>query len=138
MIRKLLLAAAAVLVISCVGNGIRYSPYEIQVFPQETQEQIKNGEVALGMSQQAVRFSWGAPKDVRIKDEVDGAYTEEWLYTRMRVIRTILIFTDGKLSGIVTGPRKPSRPLTSLGLRKSPDQKDQPPADAGQQQQNAQ
>ena len=136
MIRKLLLAAAAVLVISCVGDGVRYSPYELQALPQDVQEQIKNGEVALGMSQQAVRFSWGAPKAVRIKDEVEGAYTEEWLYTRMRVIRTTLVFTDGKLSGIVTGAKKPSMPLTSLGLRKSPDQKQ--PADAGQQQQNAQ
>ncbi len=136
MIRKLLLAAAAVLVISCVGGGVRYSPYELQEFPQKTQEQIKNGEVALGMRQQAVRFSWGAPKEVRIKDEVEGAYTEEWLYTRMRVFVTKLVFTDGKLSGIISGRRKPSKPLTSLGLRESSDQKQ--PADAGQQQQNAQ
>ncbi|MCK4910199.1 MAG: hypothetical protein KAR83_01090 [Thermodesulfovibrionales bacterium] len=134
MIRKLLLAAAAVLVISCVGDGVRYSPYELQAFPQSVQEQIKNGEVALGMSQQAVRFSWGAPKLIVIKDEIKDAYTEEWVYTRWRVNVTKLVFSDGKLSGIISGVKR-RRPLTSLGLRKAPKQQ---PADAGQQQQNAQ
>ncbi len=134
MIRKLLLAAAAVLVMSCAGDSVRYSPYELQVFPPEVQEQIKNGEVALGMSQQAVRFSWGAPKVVIIKDDIQDAYTEEWVYTRLRVYVTKLVFSDGKLSGIISGAKR-RRPLTSLGLRKSPEQ---PPADAGQQQQNAQ
>ena len=134
MIRKLLLAAAAVLVISCVGDGVRYSPYELQAFPQSVQEQIKNGEVALGMSQQAVRFSWGAPKLIVIKDEIKDAYTEEWVYTRWRVNVTKLVFSDGKLSGIISGVKR-RRPLTSLGLRKAPEQQ---PADAGQQQQNAQ
>ena len=129
MIRKLLLAAAAVLVISCVGDGVRYSPYELQVFPQDVQEQIKNGEVALGMSQQAVRFSWGAPKLIVIKDEIKDAYTEEWVYTRWRVNVTKLVFSDGKLSGIISGVKR-RRPLTSLGLRKAPKQQ---PADAGQQ-----
>lgn len=128
MIRKLLLASIAVLVMSCVGDGVRYSPYELQVFPQEAQEQIKNGEVALGMSQQAVRFSWGAPKIVVIKDEIVGAYTEEWIYTRLRVFVTKLVFTDGKLSGIISGAKR-RKPLTSLGLRRSSDQQ---PADAGQ------
>ncbi len=129
MIHKLLLVAATVLVMSCVGDGVRYSPYELQEFPQEVQEQIKNSEVALGMSQQAVRFSWGAPKVVVIKDEVESAYTEEWIYTRLRVFVTKLVFTDGKLSGIISGAKR-RKPLTSLGLRKSSDQ--QQPADAGQ------
>ncbi len=129
MIRKLLLAAAAVLVISCIGDGVRYSPYELQVFPHDVQEQIKNGEVALGMSQQAVRFSWGAPKAVVIKDKITDAYTEEWIYTRLRVFATKLVFSDGKLSGIISGAKR-RRPLTSLGLRKAPEQQ---PADAGQQ-----
>ncbi len=125
MIHKLLLAAAAVLVISCVNTGVRYSPYELQEFPQEIQEQIKNSQVALGMSQQAVRFSWGAPKIVAIKGEVDGEYREEWVYTRMRVFATKLMFSDGKLTGIISGAKR-RKPLTSLGKKDSSVQQQQP------------
>ena len=130
MINKLLLTAAAVLVISCSTSGVRYSAYELQEFSPDVQGQIKSGEVSLGMSQQAVRFSWGAPKAVSVKGEIDGAYTEEWLYTRMRVMVTKLVFSDGKLTGIVSGAKR-RRPLSSLGFGKS---SEKPPADAGQKQ----
>ncbi|KKL97131.1 hypothetical protein LCGC14_1837560 [marine sediment metagenome] len=113
MARKLLLAAAALFIISCASERVRFSPYELQDFSPEIQEHIKKGEVALGMSQQAIRYSWGAPVAVRIDEKKVDAYTEEWIYTKMRVFVTRLIFTDGKLTGIISGTAK-RKPLSSL------------------------
>lgn len=120
MARKLMLAAAALFIISCASDRVRFSPYELQDFSPEVQEHIKKGDVALGMSQQAVRYSWGAPAAVRIDEEKVDAYTEVWLYTKMRVFVTRLIFTDGKLTGIISGTAK-RKPLSSLRSGKSPD-----------------
>ncbi len=135
MTRMILLAVSAFFIISCASNDVRYSPFELQDFSAETQEHIKNQQVALGMSQQAVRYSWGAPNAVRIDEEKIDSYTEEWLYTRMRVFVTKLIFTDGKLTGIISGAAK-RRPLSSL---RSGSSSDQEPADSEPvQQQNGQ
>ncbi len=120
MARKLILAAAALFIISCASDRVRFSPYELQDFSPEVQEHIKKGEVALGMSQQAIRYSWGAPVVVRIDEKKVDAYTEEWIYTKMRVFVTRLIFTDGKLTGIISGTAK-RKPLSSLRYGKSPD-----------------
>lgn len=112
MIKKLLLAAAALFIVSCSGQLVKYSPYELQAFSPETQEHIKNGEIALGMSPLAARYSWGAPKMVNVKEDLSSGYTEEWIYTRMRVFVTRLIFTEGKLTGIISGSTK-RNPLSS-------------------------
>ena len=111
MKRIILLAAAAIFIIACTGESVRYSPYELQDFDPKVQERIKNAEVSIGMSPQAVRYSWGAPKAVRVKESDEGLYTEEWIYTRARVIATKLIFQEGRLVGIVTGSTVNKNPI---------------------------
>ena len=86
----------------CIESA-RYSPDEIKDFPPEMQEHIKQREIVTGMTMQQVRYSWSAPAAIRvIKPSEDGKYREEWIYKRMGVFRTRLIFTDGKLTEIVT------------------------------------
>ena len=113
MVKKILIVAAALFIVSCAGQIVRYSPYELQDFRPEIQEHIKNSEVALGMSPQAVRYSWGGPRLVHVRDDVESGYTEEWIYTRFRIFVTRLIFTEGKLTGIISGSNK-RNPLSSL------------------------
>jgi hypothetical protein len=121
----LLVTLAAMFVISCSGKAVLYSPYELQEFPPKIQQHIKNGEVSLGMSPQAVRYSWGAPKAVRVRESEDGSYVEEWIYTRLRVFATRLTFVEGKLAGIISGPAK-SKPLSSLMKKQKDDVKQEP------------
>ena len=131
MIRLVILLALASLVISCSQKTIRFSPYEIQEFEPEIQEHIRNGEIALGMSPQAVRYSWGAPNLIRVRETKDGTYKEEWIYTKLRIYATRLIFTEAKLTGIISGAAK-RKPPSLMGLGKK--SKSAGSADQGQQQ----
>lgn len=86
----------------CIGSA-RYSPDEIKGFPPPIQEHIKNSEIVAGMTTQQVRFAWGSPTTINVlSPSEEGKYREEWLYTRAGVFKTRLIFTDGKLTYIVT------------------------------------
>jgi len=86
----------------CV-DSIRYSPDEIKVFPPAVQENIKRGEIAPGMTQQQVRYAWGSPAEVNVlKPSDDGKYREEWIYTKIGLLKTQLIFVDGKLVHIIS------------------------------------
>ncbi len=88
-------------VLGCVA--VRYSPDEIKGFPPAIQENIKLGEVAPGMTQQQVRYAWGSPAEVNVlKPSEDGKYREEWVYTRTVILKTRLIFIDGKLMYIIS------------------------------------
>ena len=86
----------------CMFQSARYSPDEIKSFSQPVQDHIKHGEVATGMTQQQVRYSWGAPYTVNVLQPEDGKYREEWVYTRTGIFKTRLIFIDGKLTHIVS------------------------------------
>jgi hypothetical protein len=93
----------ALLLAACSTSGVRYSPREIKSFPPEIQEHIKNAEVTLGMSPLAVRYAWGAPAEVNILEpDSQGRFREEWVYRKLRFMKTRLIFTDGKLTGIIS------------------------------------
>jgi len=88
-------------VLGCVA--VRYSPDEIKGFPPAIQENIKLGEVAPGMTQQQVRYSWGSPAEVNVlKPSDEGKYREEWVYTKIGLLKTRLIFIDGKLTYIIS------------------------------------
>ena len=89
-------------VLGCI-DSVRYSPDEIKGFPQAIQENIKHSEVAPGMTQQQVRYAWGSPAEVNVlKPLEDNKYREEWVYTRSGILKTRLIFIDGKLMHIIT------------------------------------
>ncbi|MBI4684825.1 MAG: hypothetical protein HY755_06465 [Nitrospirae bacterium] len=88
--------------IGCIA-GVRYSPDEIKDFPPAIQERIRDGEVVTGMTLQQVRYAWGEPTYVNVLPPAEGGkYSEEWVYTKMLVFKTRLIFVDGKLTEIIT------------------------------------
>lgn len=91
------------LVTGCV-QSVRYTQDEIKDFPPSIQEQIKKGEVSPGMTQLQVRYSWGAPDSViLLAPTAEGKNREEWVYTRLGgVFKTRLIFTDGKITEIIS------------------------------------
>jgi hypothetical protein len=79
-------------------KSMRYSADEINGFPPNIQEHIQNGEVAIGMTTQQVRYAWGAPSSIKSLEPVDGKAREEWMYTTLGIIGTrLLLFYDGKL-----------------------------------------
>ncbi|MFC1549627.1 hypothetical protein ACFL4R_02005, partial [Nitrospirota bacterium] len=77
------------------SQTVRYSPGELESFSPNVREHIKKKEVSLGMSQTAVRYSWGAPKAVKVLPE-EGR--EVWVYSSLRVYVTKLTFAGGKHS----------------------------------------
>ena len=98
----ILSSALCFMILGCVG-AVRYSPDEIKGFPAAIQENIKRSEVAPGMTQQQVRYTWGSPAEVNVlKPSEDGKYREEWVYTRSGILKTRLIFIDGKLMHIIS------------------------------------
>jgi uncharacterized protein YneF (UPF0154 family) len=85
------------LVVGCT-KAVRYSEEEIKNFPPEAQENIRKGQVVLGMSPQEVRYAWGSPDSVRILEPFEGKQMEEWIYSTLPVYGTrLLLFYDGKL-----------------------------------------
>jgi hypothetical protein len=79
-------------------KAVRYSEDEIKAFSPEMQENIRKGQVVLGMSPQEVRYAWGSPDSVRILEPFDGKQLEEWIYSTLPVYGTrLLLFCDGKL-----------------------------------------
>ena len=91
---------AALLFLLQVGctKSIRYSEEEIKGFSPAIQENIKQGEVALGMTPQHVRYAWGSPDSLKILEPFEGKTREEWIYSTIGVVETkLLLFYDGKL-----------------------------------------
>jgi hypothetical protein len=103
----LLILILLAMLVSCVSQKVKYSPSEISIFSTRVQEHIMKSEVALGMPIAAVRYSWGAPQAIKILTPDDeGNLREEWIYTKFRLYATRVIFTDGKVTGIISGMRK--------------------------------
>lgn len=91
------------LLAGCV-TGERYSPTEIVTFPPKVQEQIKSGELSLGMSPTVVRYTWGSPNQIKLKGvDEEGRVHEEWSYHSGIAYQTRLVFKDNKLVGIISG-----------------------------------
>ena len=98
--KKVVVLITALLFLSQVGctKSIRYSEEEIKGFSPAIQENIKQGEVALGMTPQQVRYAWGSPDSLKILEPFEGKSREEWIYSTFGVIETkLLLFFDGKL-----------------------------------------
>jgi uncharacterized protein YneF (UPF0154 family) len=99
--KKLIIVILAVSFLFGVGctKSVRYTEEEIQQFPPETQEQIRQGEVKLGMTTQQVRYAWGAPNSIKFLEPTpEGKTREQWVYSKLGVFATkLLVFVDGKL-----------------------------------------
>ena len=80
-------------------KSVRYTEVEIQKFPSDIQENIRKGEVNLGMTPQQVRYALGSPSSIKFLEPTSkGATREEWIYTKLGIFGTkILVFLDGKL-----------------------------------------
>lgn len=94
--KKLILAAIALVLVAGCSKAVRYSPGELEGFSPKVRAHIEKKEVSLGMSYAAVRYSWGAPKAVKVLESEDK---EIWVYSSLRVYVTKLTFTGGKLTG---------------------------------------
>ncbi len=96
----LVLALLFLLQIGCT-KSIRYTEDEIKNFPPEIQDNIRKGEIALGMTSQQVRYTWGSPDSIKFLEPMNGKTREEWIYSKtgtMGVIgEKLLLFFDGKL-----------------------------------------
>ncbi|MBI4691463.1 MAG: hypothetical protein HY754_14525 [Nitrospirae bacterium] len=91
----------SLLFFGCIQSA-RYSPDEIKGFTPETQEHIKLGEVVTGMTTLQVRYAWGSPESINILKPIDDKYREEWVYSKIGIFKTRLIFIEGKLTNIIT------------------------------------
>jgi outer membrane protein assembly factor BamE (lipoprotein component of BamABCDE complex) len=94
------LAFLLLLQIGCT-KSVRYTEEEIKSFPPTVQDNIRKGQLDLGMTQQQVRYAWGSPDSIKFLPPYDDKAREEWTYSTtatMGVISNkILLFFDGKL-----------------------------------------
>jgi hypothetical protein len=85
------------------ATPIRYTYEEIRHYPLDVRERIMKGEVSPGMTQKQVRYAWGSPSSVKTLEPENGKSRDEWIYsTAMGIVRTRLIFVDGKLMHIIS------------------------------------
>jgi hypothetical protein len=99
----LLFALTLLIFQSGCAKSLRYSQEEIKDFPIGVQERIKNSEIDIGMSKLQVRFSWGGPEIVNVLPPDEGGKERvEWIYKKIHIFKTRLIFTDDKLSQIIS------------------------------------
>jgi outer membrane protein assembly factor BamE (lipoprotein component of BamABCDE complex) len=95
-----ILAVLFLLQIGCT-KAIRYSEDEIKGFSPNVQENIRKGQIDLGMTQEQVRYAWGGPDSIKMLEPFEGKPREEWIYSSagtMGVIGTkLLLFYNNKL-----------------------------------------
>jgi uncharacterized protein YneF (UPF0154 family) len=101
--KRFLLMVVVLSVFVSVGctRTIRYTEQEIGKFPPEIQENIRKGQINLGMEPGQVRYAWGSPDSITFLEAYDGKNREEWIYSQegtFGVVGTkILLFYDGRL-----------------------------------------
>ena len=89
--------------VSACSKSIRYSQEEIKDFSPSIQEHIKKGEITIGMTTIQVRYSWGGPDQTIVLAPGElGKERLEWIYTSMHFLKSRLIFTDNRLTEIIS------------------------------------
>jgi len=82
-------------------HAVRYTEEEIKNFPPAAQDNIRKGQIDLGMTAEQVRYAWGSPMSRKSLEPYEGKSREEWIYSAsgmQDVVGTkILLFFDGKL-----------------------------------------
>jgi len=83
------------------AKSVRYTEEEIKAFPDPVKENIRKSQIALGMSQEQVRYAWGAPDSIKFLEPFENKPREEWTYSFKETLNVIthnvLFFYDGKL-----------------------------------------
>jgi hypothetical protein len=116
-------------------SSVRYSPDEIKDYPPALQEQIRQGNVAVGMTPQQVRYAWGPPTTVNVLAPTqEGRPREEWIYSTGIFVQRRLLFVDGKLFDIFPEAKSQPQQQPQQPLQQEP-QKEQPTQQEPQQQQ---
>jgi len=83
--------------------GLRYTYMEIETYPTDVQEAIRNREVLIGMTPEQVRYALGAPESARTFAPRQNEIAEEWTYRSVMQMKTVyLVFEQGKVSKIST------------------------------------
>lgn len=82
-------------------KSVRYTEAEISDFSPTTQDQIRKGQIALGMTKEQVRYAWGSPDSTKFLPAFEGKAREEWTYSSIRALNVvtskILFFYEGRL-----------------------------------------
>jgi outer membrane protein assembly factor BamE (lipoprotein component of BamABCDE complex) len=104
MMKKVLLAVLSLsllLFLSGCSKSVRYTEEEIKTFPNEIKENVRKGQIALGMTPEQVRYAWGAPDSIKFLEAFENKSREEWTYSFKETLNVItfkvLLFYDGKL-----------------------------------------
>jgi uncharacterized protein YneF (UPF0154 family) len=122
-----LLAFLIIWSLSGCATTARYSPEEIKDFPPMVQEQIRAGNVAIGMTPQQVRYAWGPPTALNVLAPThDGKTKEEWIYSTWGIfMQRRLLFVEGKLVDIFpeSKPQSPQQEPAQQGQQEQPGEK---------------
>ena len=82
-------------------KSVRYTEAEIADYSPTAQDQIRKGQIALGMTKEQVRYAWGSPDSTRFLPAFEGKAREEWTYSSIRALNVvtskILFFYEGRL-----------------------------------------
>jgi outer membrane protein assembly factor BamE (lipoprotein component of BamABCDE complex) len=82
-------------------HAVRYTEEEIKNFQPAVQDNIRKGQIDLGMTPEQVRYAWGSPISRKSLEPFEDKSREEWIYSSsgiQDVVGTkILLFFDGKL-----------------------------------------
>jgi hypothetical protein len=102
--KNLMLVIFCFLLVSAgCAKSIRYSHEEIRGYSTEIREHIRKGEIAVGMTKLQVRYAWGGPDVIVVlKPDAEGKERTEWVYKKFFFLKTSLIFTDDRLTGIIS------------------------------------
>src|SRR3990172_1859849 len=99
----LLVLLICAIALSGCATTMRYSDEEIKDFPPSVQKNIRKGEVTPGMTRLQVRYSWGGPDVITVLTPAEGGGERgEWSYQKLRVFKTRLIFTNDKVTEIIS------------------------------------
>jgi len=101
--RKIILLLLVLMFSFACAGQMRYTNEEIRSFPPQVQERIKKGEIATGMTYIQTRYAWGPPSLVNILPPNEMGFERvEWIYKKFPAFKSILRFTDGKLTEIIS------------------------------------
>ena len=99
--KKAVIFCCIIILLTVAGctKSVRYTEEEIKSFPPNIQENVRKGQIDLGMTTEQVRYAWGNPDSVKFLPAYEGKSREEWFYSSVAgIIGTkLLLFFDGKL-----------------------------------------
>ncbi len=101
--KKALFIALGLLFILQMGctKSVRYTEEEIKDYPPKVQEDVRKGQIDVGMTKEQVRYAWGNPDSIKFLEPFEGKAREEWIYSHAATLGVVgsklLLFYDGRL-----------------------------------------